>query len=140
MKRSLLALSLCCALAAPFPAQAYLTELKDGERISVASMVSAPVSAAQVRDALVNGAAAHGWMLVSETPGRVVLSLMHRGGKHKLEVAAIYSESEYRFEYLSSDNLKYAQSADGSRMIDNAYYRWTASITRAAGQILRGER
>lgn len=140
MKRRLFALTLAGALAAPVPALAYLTELKDGERINVTTMVSAPVTATQVRDALVNGAAAHGWTLVSETPGRLVLSLMHRGGKHKLEVAAVYTESEYRFEYISSENLKYAESADGSRVIDNAYYRWTASITRTAGQLLRGER
>lgn len=120
-------------------AHAYQTELKDDYQIKVATVTSVALSKQQVRDAILAGGLAHGWALKSETPDRLVLVLEHRG-KYRVEVAVSYDETQYSIAYVASDNLRYSESADGARMIDNAYYRWLSALTKAASTALRNTR
>ncbi|WP_374514999.1 hypothetical protein [Niveibacterium sp.] len=120
-------------------AHAYQTELKDDYQIKVATVTSVALSKQQVRDAILAGGLAHGWALKSETPDRLVLVLEHRG-KYRVEVAVSYDETQYSITYVASDNLRYSESADGARMIDNAYYRWLSALTKAASTALRNTR
>ena len=136
MNRIVRALFLGGALSLPAVSIAYQAELKDDYKIVLTSPDAANPSLQQVRDAIVTGAASHGWALKSETPGRLVLALEHKGGKHRLEVAANYTEAGYQIEYLSSDNLKYAKASDGSQVIDSAYYRWLSSMAAATRKSL----
>jgi len=118
---------------------AYQTELKDDYQIKIATVTPAALSKQQVRDAIIAGGLAHGWALKSETPGRLVLELEHRG-KYRVEIAVSYDETQYSIAYVSSENLRYSEGADGARMIDNAYYRWLSALTKAASTALRNTR
>lgn len=117
-------------------ASAFPTELKDDYQVNVSSLTSATLTASQVRDAVVGGALAHGWALKSESPGRVVLTLNYKS-RYKVEIAVSYDETHYSIAHVASENLQYADTADGVKMIDNAYYRWLSAITKAASAAIR---
>ncbi|QSI75842.1 hypothetical protein [Niveibacterium microcysteis] len=139
MYRFMQVLAMVFMLGLATAAGAYQTELKDDYQIKISTITTVALTKQQVRDAVLSGGLAHGWALKSEAPGRLVLELEHRG-KYRVEIAVSYDETQYSITYVSSDNLRYSETADGARMIDNAYYRWLSSLTKAASTALRNVR
>lgn len=87
---------------------------------TVPNFGSKPVTAADVKKAIIKAALQRGWQPISDAGGKIRLQLDEkRKGEYRLVVDVVYDAKNYTIKYVSSDGLKY----DGST-IHSSYSRW----------------
>lgn len=84
------------------------------------------LEAAQVRQAILNGAKDKGWIARELSPGVITASLAVRN--HLAEVEIPYSGTSYSIIYKSSSNLDYKAS---DQTIHNQYNNWVDYLRQA---------
>lgn len=109
-------------------AQARQAPLVERERITFAAN---DYTLERVRTAIIAGGAQHGWELVVEAPGKLILKF-DKGGKHQVRVNVLYDTSGYQIQYLDSVNLNYGM-VDGQVHIHPNYNRWISNLIKSIG-------
>lgn len=79
------------------------------ENIPVSLSTDKPLSAEQVRRALVAGGASAGWEMAPKGEDRLEATY-RKGDKHTVVVAIEFGPTRYSLRYVSSVNMKYADS------------------------------
>lgn len=98
--------------------------------VLVASPVDKPVTAEQVRAAIIRAGLVLGWQIREEGPGRLVGTLVLR--THTAVVEIPYSATSYSITYKSSINLD-----EGGGQIHKNYNGWISNLNKGInGQIL----
>jgi hypothetical protein len=87
-----------------------------------------PHTAADVRKAIIAGAATHQWTVQSETPGTIELKLRARRDSVELVLDVNYDANSYSIKYVSSEGLKYNKERN---TIHAVYARWLNNLTAA---------
>jgi len=119
----LLAVSLSAAAGA---AAARSSEMLQLGRQDVVTVDQAPLTAAAVRKAIIDGGARHEWKAIGDKPG--VLTLEASSGEHRVFVDVAYDEKGYLITYKDSANMNFAQS--GTRMtIHPKYNKWIQDLS-----------
>jgi len=116
-------------IAVPLEASARQAPLVDPERVLMINATPNPISAAQVRGAIVAGGREHGWYVTEDKPGQVTLRY-DRGGKHTAVITVDYDDKGYQIRYASSVNLNY-EEVNGVREIHPNYNRWIQILIRS---------
>lgn len=89
----------------------------------VASPAGKPVTAEQVRAAIIRAGAALGWQVKEEGPGKLVGTLVLRTHTAVVEIA--YSATSFSIIYKSSINLD-----EGEGQIHKAYNGWIRNLAK----------
>jgi len=100
-----------------------LAPIQNVENVSVSSSANKPLSAAEVRGAIVRAGAGLGWIMKDAGPGMINGTLLLR--THTAEVQIPYSTTSYGIVYKSSINL---QEAGGK--IHRNYNGWVQNLSR----------
>ena len=91
----------------------------------VAAVAGQTVTADQVRQAIIKGAANKGWQVVESAPGKIVLKVDVRG-KHTAKVDVSYNKESYSINYNDSFNLLYNGSS-----IHRNYNKWITLLNQS---------
>ena len=94
------------------------------DNVTVSAQANKPLSAQDVRAAIVKAGAGLGWIMKDDGPGRLTGILNLR--THTAEVDIPYSANSYAIQYKSSVNL---QARDGK--IHRNYNGWIQNLTRS---------
>jgi hypothetical protein len=116
-------------ITVPLEAGARQAPLVDPERVLMINATPNPMTAAQVRTAIVAGGREHGWYVTEDKPGQVALRY-DRGGKHTVVITVDYDDKGYQIRYTSSVNLNY-EEVNGVREIHPNYNRWIQILIRS---------
>ena len=100
-----------------------LAPIANVDGVTVSTQANKPLSAQEVRAAIVRAGSGLGWVMKDEGPGKLTGILNLR--THTAEVDIPYSASSYAIRYKSSVNL---QAADGK--IHRNYNGWIQNLTR----------
>ena len=100
-----------------------LAPIQNVENASVTTAANKPLSADQVRAAIVRAGAGLGWIMKDAGPGQLTGTLVLR--THTAEVRIPYSPSSYSIGYRSSTNL---QESGGK--IHRNYNGWIQNLTK----------
>ena len=84
---------------------------------------------AQVRAAIVNGAAKANWRVREDQPGKMTLMFSKNSGKHEVVVDVTYDSTGFDIHYQSSVGMKYVQSGSGAE-IHPYYNTWVQKLSR----------
>ena len=109
--------------AATIAACATVVPIQNVSNAPVASASGKPLSADQVRGAIVRAGAALGWQMREVGPGKLTATLQLR--THTAEIEIPYSPSSYSITYKSSVNLK-----ESNGQIHKNYNGWIQNLTR----------
>lgn len=90
---------------------------------------SGPLSAAQVRGAIIEALHDKGWVVRQDNPGKIEAEVVVR--THRADVEINYSATQYSITYKDSDNLLY----DGSKIHRN-YNKWVMLLETEINQRL----
>jgi hypothetical protein len=115
---------LALAAGAALTACNTLAPISDVDNVTVSTQANKPLSAQEVRGAIVRAGAGLGWIMKDDGPSRLTGVLNLR--THTAEVEIPYSASSYAIKYKSSINL---QAADGK--IHRNYNGWVLNLTRS---------
>ena len=113
----LLAAALLTACAVPVPVQ-------NVDNATIVSAAGKPLSADQVKDAIVRGGASMGWGIKEAGPGKLIGTLVLR--THTAVVDIAYSPTTYSITYKSSVDMR-----EGGGKIHPAYNGWIKNLTRS---------
>ena len=125
---------LAALLAASSAHAARTAPIVNYEDVLVASGNGKPLSAEQVRKAVITGASRSRWA-ASAQPGNTVRVTYNRGG-HIAVADVVYSAKSYSIRYVDSTNLNYAQEA-GKPVIHPNYNKWIGSLKQGIETALR---
>ena len=121
-------------LAGPVAAWASSQPLIEPERVQLQVRGIATPDAAAMRRIVVEGGASHGWQVVSDEPGRVVLRV--RSDAHSATVGVSYDAAGFQIRYQDSAAMDY-ELDKGQAVINPRYNKWVIElgngIRRAAG-------
>jgi hypothetical protein len=112
-----LATAILAACAVPAPIQ-------NIDNATVVSAAGKPLSADQVREAIVRAGVGLGWIIKDAGRGKLVGTLILR--THTAVVDIAYSPTNYSIAYKSSIDMK-----EGGGKIHPAYNGWIQNLTRA---------
>ena len=101
-----------------------LAPISNVDNVTVSAQANKPLSAQDVRAAIVKAGAGLGWIMKDDGPGRLTGILNLR--THTAEVDIPYSANSYAIKYRSSVNL---QARDGK--IHRNYNGWIQNLTRS---------
>jgi hypothetical protein len=101
-----------------------LAPIANVDGVTVSTQANKPLSAQEVRAAIVRAGSGLGWVMKDEGPGKLTAILNLR--THTAEVDIPYSASSYAIRYKSSVNL---QAADGK--IHRNYNGWIQNLSRS---------
>lgn len=87
---------------------------------------SKPLTAEQVRKAIVAAGAARGWVISPAGEGALTARLTVR--KHVAEAHIEYSAAAFSIAYVSSTNLDYKKNRKGEEFIHRNYNRWINNL------------
>lgn len=125
MKKILRLLAITLALAAAANAFARgNVPVVNRESIPATNIAGKPVSADQIRNALITAGAQRGWNIKPTGPGSATAFLDVRG-KHSVTVDITYKAGEYSIKYRDSTNLKYDPAANS---IHPKYNEWVQKL------------
>jgi len=115
-------------LAAPLAAVALvacntLAPIQNVNDFAVSNAASRPLTAEEVRSAIVRAGAGLGWIMKDAGPGRLNGTLLLR--THTAEVQIPYSQTSYSIVYKSSINLQ-----EGNGNIHRNYNGWILNLNR----------
>lgn len=115
-------------LAAPF---AHATPLQDPDPV----MVPAGLSPDAVAKAIRLGSVKRGWMITRDDPGRMEATLHVR--VHTVKVGIDYDTQAVRIQYISSENMEYAEK-NGQQHIHGNYNKWVRNLAvDISGQLVQ---
>jgi len=115
--------SVAVLLAAVTIAACTTAPIMNVDNAAVANTAGKPLTAEQVRIAIVRAGAALGWQMKDEGPGKLTGTLNLR--THTATIDIPYSASSYSIQYKSSTNL---QESGGT--IHKNYNGWIQNLTR----------
>ncbi|MBI2380623.1 MAG: hypothetical protein HYV16_07710 [Gammaproteobacteria bacterium] len=118
-------LALCSILALSALGCRHLPVVKNVSNYPVARYDGKPLSAEQVKLAIIRGGAMHGWRITPAADGRL-LGYVEVRGKHSATVDIDYTANSMGIHYRDSSNLKYE---DGK--IHPKYNEWIGNLVRA---------
>lgn len=83
------------------------------------------LAAKDISKAIRMGVAQRGWVVAKDDPGKIdaVLSLR----THVARIAIAYDQKQVKINYVSSENLDYAEK-DGGRKIHRNYNKWIQNV------------
>ena len=110
-------------VAATVAGCATMVPIQNVSNAPATSAAGKPLSADQVRGAIVRAGAALGWQMKEAGPGKLAATLQLR--THSAEIEIPYSPSSYSINYKSSVDLK---EKDGQ--IHKNYNGWIQNLTR----------
>jgi hypothetical protein len=111
--------------AATLAACTTIAPIQNVDSVAVSNAANKPLSAEQVRGAIVRAGAGLGWIMKDAGPGRIHGTLILR--THTAEVQIPYSESSYSIQYKSSINLQ----ESGGKTIHRNYNGWIQNLNRS---------
>jgi len=117
------------ALAAGMAQARSAVPLQQPERVLLAAPTGQALSQAQVRQAIVQGGAQHGWTVAADTANTVQLRFA-KEGKHVVVVDVTYDAGGFQIRYVSSVDMKYEQRGDVA-VIHPFYNRWIDNLSRS---------
>lgn len=85
-----------------------------------------PLTAEDVRRALVASGTSRGWVMTPQEPGVLIARLNVR--KHMAEARVDYSATAFSIHYSSSSNLDYGTNRKGEPVIHRNYNRWINNL------------
>lgn len=91
-----------------------------------------PDAAQKTHDAILNGAKARAWTVVSDTPAAIRLTLIPANKKHTLTLDVHIKGNKADFVYVSSNNLNYEKLPGGQEVIHPKYNAWIKNILKSA--------
>lgn len=94
----------------------------DPAPIAVPAGMAAPAISKAIRAGLVS----RGWVINSESPGRIETTLNIRTHSVTLEIA--YDTQAVNIRYLSSTNLDEETKKDGQKYIHRNYFNWLKNV------------
>ena len=89
-----------------------------------------PLSAQQVRQAIISAPAPRKWEFSDAGPGRLVATLVVRG-KHTVVTDITYGPARYSIVYRDSTNMKYGPGPEGKGVIHPFYNQWVDELRDA---------
>lgn len=90
----------------------------------------------QVRGAIIEAGRQHGWVLASETPGKLTLNIVVRQ-KHHVTVEVAYDTQSTTIAYVGSTDMDY-RNRKGVPHIHSSYVRWVSILAAGIDQQTRG--
>jgi len=137
MKSTAGILMVCAAmLGAPAAQAARTAPLVNLENIPVETIDGKPLTLAQVRKAILSGAAARKWT-PSEKGPKLYLSVSGLHAKYTAIVEVTYTTTHYSIKYVDSTELSYALGKDGKPIIHQNYNNWVAGLKAAINLALK---
>ena len=100
-----------------------LAPIQNVDSVPVSSSANKPLTAAEVRAAIVRAGAGLGWVMKDSGPGIINATLILR--THTAEVQIPYSATSYAIVYRSSINLQ-----EGGGKIHRNYNGWVQNLNR----------
>jgi len=92
---------------------------------------------AAVEAALLKALQNRGWLAQKEGPGTILATLNIR--THQIVSRITYSGASLHVEYVSSQNMEYAKTANGKEEIHRNYNGWVANVIRDTQTYLEGK-
>ena len=83
------------------------------DNVPVVRADRAVLTDARLREGIVRGVQRTGWIVLEDTPGRIVANLIIRGGKHSMTVEIRYGSGSFSIDYRDSHNLNYGTGPSG---------------------------
>lgn len=108
-------------------AQASDAPLQNVDRQAVARADGKPVTAEQVKQAIVRAGALRGWVITPVRDGHMIGDINVRN-KHTAKVDIGYDAGGFSIKYVDSTNLRYRKDEDGKDVIHNNYNRWVNNL------------
>ncbi len=96
-------------------------------------MAATAVSLDEMHDAIVRGGRERNWIVSEDVPGKVSLRLNLR--THSVIVAVRYTQTNFRIEYVWSQNLDFEERS-GKRYIHGNYVRWVRNLEQSIQRAL----
>jgi hypothetical protein len=87
--------------------------LQNYDNVPVVRVDKAVLTDARIREGIVRGVQRNKWIVLEDTPGRIVATLSIRGGKHSMTVEIRYGAGTFSIDYRESHNLNYGSGPDG---------------------------
>jgi hypothetical protein len=132
--RSLLLLLAAALTASSVQAAKGSIPIQNHEELPVSSSDGKPLTAEQVKNAIISGGARGRW-LAAVQPGNVV-RLTYNARTHVAVVNVTYSAKTYSIRYADSTNLGYSPDG-GAGIIHPNYNKWVNSLRQAIEVALR---
>lgn len=117
--------------------QASDTPILNVENQPVARVDGKPVTAEQVKQAIVRAGALRGWVFTPDRDGHMIGRIDVRG-KHTATIDIIYSANSFNIRYIDSTNLDFRKDEDGKNVIHNNYNRWVNNLRHDTVNAVRG--
>jgi hypothetical protein len=125
---------LAALLVAPGAHAARTAPLQNYDDVLVATSDGKPVTAEQVRNAIIAGASRARWT-ASVGQGNTV-RLTYNKSSHTAVVDVMYSVKSYSIRYADSTDLNYGQEG-GSAVIHPNYNKWISKLKQSIDKSLR---
>ena len=107
------------------------------DNVPVVRVDKAVLTDARLREGIVRGVQRNRWIVLEDTPGRIVASLSIHGGKHSMTVEIRYGSGSFSIDYRDSNNLNYATGASGP-VIHPTYNKEVKGLLDAINAGLQG--
>ena len=87
--------------------------IENYDNMPVVRVDKAVLTDARMREGIVRGVQRNKWIVLEDTPGRIVATLSIRGGKHSMTVEIRYGAGTFSIDYRESHNLNYGSGPGG---------------------------
>jgi hypothetical protein len=104
------------------------------ENVAATSVDGKPLTAEQVKKAIISGAASKQWIASVEGPNTIRAT--HTRGRHSAVVDIVYTANSYSIRYVNSVDLNYG-GRDGGQIIHPTYNNWVNNLRQAIDAALR---
>lgn len=97
------------------------------ERQAVARADGKPVTAEQVKNAIVSAGGLRGWIITPDRDGHMIGNITVRN-KHTAKIDINYDSGGFSIKYLDSTNLDFSKDENGKEVIHKNYNRWINNL------------
>ena len=111
--------------------------LENYDNVPVVRADRAVLTDGRLREGIVRGVQRNRWIILEDTPGRIVASLSIRGGKHSMTVEIRYGAGSFSIDYRDSHNLNYRTGPSGP-VIHPTYNKEVKGLLDAINAGLQG--
>lgn len=111
--------------------------LENYDNVPVVRADRAALTDARIREGIVRGVQRNKWIVLEDTPGRLVASLSIHGGKHSMTVEIRYGAGTFSIDYRDSHNLNYGTGPSGP-VIHPTYNKEVKGLLDAINAGLQG--
>ncbi|NQD35451.1 hypothetical protein HPT27_00350 [Permianibacter sp. IMCC34836] len=123
MKKTLLAFVLALPLTVGATSYVPIENIEHHRFVGPSGVV---MTAADVRAAIIRGAATHDWVMRDVAPGRIEAVLTEPTGDWKITLEFTYTDTDYSIIYKSSENL-----LNNKGFIHSSFIRWGRNLMKA---------